>query len=165
MTNIKNKIFICVFLGLLVLPWVLGGGLRLISPSTYDKLSRVETENRQMAQIDVPGLLDTGASVSNFVDDRIPFRYTLISWYTGLNQAIEGKYQIIETAIGSKVYKPEAHPVIDQAVTNKPIVPGEEVSEAVPADDNYFPLDVYRDVILGREGRASVLHHSGLFHL
>ncbi len=152
MTNIKNKIFICVFLGLLVLPWVLGGGLRLISPSTYDKLSRVETENRQMAQIDVPGLLDTGASVSNFVDDRIPFRYTLISWYTGLNQAIEGKYQIIETAIGSRLYKPEAHPVIDQAVTNKPIVPGEEVSEAVPADDNYFPLDVYRDVILGREG-------------
>ena len=127
----------------------------MINPTAYDKLSRVETENRQMAQIDWPGLLDTGASVSNFVDDRIPFRYTLISWYRNFNQAVEGKYQILETAIGSNFYRPKANPVLNQEATNAPIVPGEEVQTASSepaADDNYFPLDVYRDVIFGREG-------------
>ena len=153
MTNIKNKIFILVFLGILVLPWVSGGLLKLISPDVFNRLSVVETEKRQMAEIEWAELLNTGASMSNFVDDRIPFRYTLISWYTSLNDAVEKPYQVAETAVGSKLYKPTTQ-VVDRGQTNQPIVPGEEVEEVAQEEvlpDNYFPLNVYRDVIIGRE--------------
>ena len=92
-TNIKNKIFIVIFLGILVFPWLFGGLLRLVSPKTYERVSVVETEKREMAEIEWNNLLNTGESISNFVDDRIPFRYTLISMYKGLNDAIEEKYQ------------------------------------------------------------------------
>ena len=152
MTNIKNKIFILVFLGILVLPWVSGGLLKLISPDTYNRLSVVETEKRQMAEIEWAELLNTGASMSNFVDDRIPFRYTLISWYTDLSGTIDGGYKVVQTAVGKRFYKP-TNQVVDRGETNKPIVPGEVVTsqaeEELPED--YFPLDVYRDVIIGRE--------------
>ena len=158
-TNIKNKIFIMIFLGILVFPWVFGGLLRLVSPKIYQEVSIVETEKREMAEIDWGNLLNTGDSISNYVDDRIPFRYTLISAYKSLNDAIEEKYQMIETAIGSRFYTPQIVEVTaDRGETNKPIVPGEEVVEAVlpeteeEAVDNYFPLHVFQDVIIGREG-------------
>lgn len=156
-TTVKNKIFILVFLGILVFPWIGGGALRLISPKIYEKLSAVETENREMAQIEWANLLNTGESISNYIDDRIPFRYTFISWYKSLDDGIESKYQIIETAIGKHFYQPQKKtPTVDRGNTNKPIVPAEEVTaEAVeeePVVDDYFPLHVYQDVIIGREG-------------
>lgn len=156
-TTVKNKIFILVFLGILVFPWIGGGALRLISPKIYEKLSAVETENREMAQIEWANLLNTGESISNYIDDRIPFRYTFISWYKSLDDGIESKYQIIETAIGKHFYQPQKKTsTVDRGNTNKPIVPAEEVTaEAVeeePVVDDYFPLHVYQDVIIGREG-------------
>lgn len=156
-TNIKNKIFIVIFLGILVFPWLFGGLLRLVSPKTYERVSVVETEKREMAEIEWNNLLNTGESISNFVDDRIPFRYTLISMYKGLNDAIEEKYQILETYVGSKVYtQPAEDKEVARGDTNKPIVPGEAVEniqqEAVEASSDYFPLHVYQDVIIGREG-------------
>ena len=161
-TTIKNKIFILVFLGILVSPWVLGGALRVISPKTYAKLSAVETEKRQMAEIEWSNLMNTGESISNYIDDRIPFRYTFISWYKSMNDSVESKYQVAATAVGNVFYKPpEPEKEIDRGKTNKPIVPGEEVveevAEALEAEeeevyDDYYPLQVYQDVIIGREG-------------
>ena len=157
-TRIKNRIFIFVFLGILVSPWIGGAALRVISPQTYEKVSAVETENRQMAQIEWNNLLNTGESISNYVDDRIPFRYTFISWYKAMDDSIENKYQILETAIGSRFYQPpEPEPVVDSDVTNEAIVPDEEVVEDIVVEeeavlDDYFPLHVYQDVIIGREG-------------
>ncbi len=154
-TNLKNKIFILCFLAILVLPWVSGGFLRVISPETYSRLSTVETENREMAQIAWEQLLSTGQSVSDYVDDRIPFRYTMISWYKSLNDKIEDRYQVVETAIGSKLYKgsQQKEITVDRGKTNKPIVPGEEVvqEQATVEDPDFFALNVYQDVIIGRE--------------
>ena len=70
-TTIKNKIFIFVFLGILVFPWVGGGLLRLFAPSIFEKLSIVETEKRQLQEINAEELMDTGESLSGYIDDRI----------------------------------------------------------------------------------------------
>ena len=94
-------------MAILIFPWIAGGTVRIFNKDAYEKLSVVETEKRKMAQIEWSNLLNTGESISNFVDDRIPFRYTFIAWYNKLNGAIEAKYQVIETAIGSKLYKPD----------------------------------------------------------
>ncbi|MCR5581904.1 MAG: hypothetical protein K6F66_09980 [Pseudobutyrivibrio sp.] len=158
LTNLKNKIFILVFLGILVFPWIAGGLLRLIAPTVYTNLTSVETENRDMAQINWQDLLNTGESVSSYVDDHIPFRYTMLNLYKGMNDGIEERYAVVETAIGSKLYTAPVEETAEEDATNKPIVPGEEVIEAVasveepPVDSNYYPLHVYQDVIVGRDG-------------
>ena len=131
--------------------------MRLFSPATYQSVSVVETEKRQMQEIQWSNLLNTGESVSGFVDDRIPFRYTLISWYKALNDGIDTQYQKVATAVGQKLYSAQNEDkeiVVDKGETNKPIVPGEEVQEAaiIPSDGNFFPLSVYQDVIVGRYG-------------
>ncbi len=157
-TNLKNKIFILVFLGILVFPWIGGGVLRLVAPETYEKISVVETEKREAQQIKWKELLNTGESMSGFVDDRIPFRYTLISWYKNINDVVNGKYQDVATAVGKKFYKPEvektvAKPAIEDTNTENETPVEETEPEVVeePVDD-YFPLNVYQDVILAREG-------------
>ena len=173
-TSIKNRIFIIVFFLVLTSPWTFGAVFRIAAPETYQKLSAVDTEKREMAQVEWGNLINTGESISNFVDDRIPFRYTLISWYKGLNDAIEGKYQVIETAIGSHFYTPQKQNVIaDKGEATVPKVSEEEVAaevsettentevtetteaeEALPEDavSDYFPLHVYQDVIIARDG-------------
>ncbi len=157
-TNLKSKIFILVFLAILVLPWIGGGALRLISPDTFKSLSVVETEKRQMQDIEWDKLMDTGESVSGFIDDRIPFRYTLISVYKSMNDLIDGQYQKMATAVGQKLYSADAKTkpkVIERGRTNMPIVPGEEVqqvAEDIIDDDIFFPLRVNQDVIVGRYG-------------
>ena len=47
-TNLKNKIFILAFLGILVSPWILGGGLRIFSPEIFKALTSVETEKERI---------------------------------------------------------------------------------------------------------------------
>lgn len=156
-TNLKNKIFILVFLAILVFPWVGGGLLRVVAPDFYGKISNVETENREAATIDWGDLLNSGETVSSFIDDRIPFRYTLITWYKSLNDTVERQFDKVETAIGNKLYTPtNIVESADKGDTNKPIVPGEEVQTSEPVEevaetDTYFPLHVYQDVILARE--------------
>lgn len=151
-TGLKNKIFILIFLAILVFPWIAGGTLRLVSKSTYEKLSVVETEKRKMAEIEWGNLLNTGESISNYVDDRIPFRYTFIAWYKGLNGAIESKYQWIETAIGSKLYKPVEEPVVVDEHTDEPLVDEVEEPQEISPYEQFFPLNVNNDVIIGRDG-------------
>ncbi len=134
--------------------------LRLVSPEMYSAVSVVETEKREMQSVDWKNLLNTGESISGFIDDRIPFRFTFISWYKGLNDAIDSKYQLVATAIGQKVYSASVEKedkVVERGITNRPIVPGEEVQnqveeEAEPVDENYFPLHTYQDVIIARDG-------------
>ncbi|SFO23565.1 SGNH hydrolase-like domain-containing protein, acetyltransferase AlgX [Pseudobutyrivibrio sp. UC1225] len=158
LTNLKNKIFILVFLALLVLPWVGGGMLRLFSEESYNALSVVETEKRQMQEIEWSNLINTGESVSGFIDDRIPFRYTLISAYKSINNVIDGQYQKVATAVGQMLYSAGAEKkdkIVERGQTNKPIVPGEEVqvaTEDIIDDDAFYPLRVNQDVIVGRFG-------------
>ena len=150
----KNKIFIGLFLFILVFPWLGGGILRVVSPDMYKKISIVETEKREMAQIEWSNLLNTGESISTFVDDRFPFRYTLISWYKGLNENIEKPYERVETAIGNLVYKPAEKEVAQDEVADTKEVettPEPVVEETPSVVDNYYPLNVYEDVIMGRE--------------
>jgi hypothetical protein len=154
-TNLKNKIFIIIFLAILTFPWIAGTALRLISPETYKSVSAVETEKREMQQIECSNLLSTGESLSGFVDDRIPFRYTLISWYKSLSDAIDGQYQKVAAVVGQKLYTAKEEHVVERGETNKPIVPGEEVQEVAevePEIPNFYPLKVYQDVIIGRGG-------------
>lgn len=156
--KIKNYIFIIVFLAVLTFPWIGGGVLRLFNPEVFASLSIVETEKRDMQQIELKQLLSTGESVSGFIDDRIPFRYTMISWYKTLSDAIDSKYQVVATAVGQKLYTKSAakkEVAVDKGKTNEPIVPGEEVPSPEPeeiVDDNYFPLHTYQDVIIARDG-------------
>ena len=82
-------------MAILVFPWIAGGTVRIFSKNTYEKLSVVETEKRKLAKIEWTNLLNTGESISNYVDDRIPFRYTFISLYNKLDCAIEAKYQLV----------------------------------------------------------------------
>ncbi len=156
-SKLKNRIFILIFLGVLVFPWVGGAALRVVTPAKYNKLSVVETEKRDMQKIEWKNLLNTGESVSGFIDDRIPFRYTMISWYKELNDCVDAKYQKVAMSLGQKLYSADASKKkVDRGVTNRPIVPGEEVESEEPveqvADDNYFPLHVYQDVIIARDG-------------
>jgi len=160
-TKLKNIIFIVLFFGILVFPWIGGGILRVASPSTYKKLSTVETEKRQMQTIEWDNLLNTGESISDFIDDRIPFRYTLISWYKSMSDALDEKYQVAATSLGSFFY--EGNDTWQNQVTaiarngNKiavAITSNQEVILEDPAvsDENYFPLHVYQDVIIARDG-------------
>ncbi|MCR5416460.1 MAG: hypothetical protein K6E79_06670 [Pseudobutyrivibrio sp.] len=156
-TRLKNKIFILIFLGILVFPWVAGGALRVISPKTFEKVSTVETEKRDMAQIEWKNLMSTGESVSAFIDDRIPFRYTFISWYKDLNDFMDEKYQTAANSIGSYFYtanKENSTETADSEATNEPIVPAEEVPEEVVEEtpDDYYALHTYQDVIVARDG-------------
>ena len=153
--NLRTKIFIVVFLLILTIPWVGGGLLRLFSADTYQAVSVVETEKRQMQNIEWSNLLNTGESVSGFIDDRIPFRYTLISIYKSMNDVIDGQYQKMATAVGQKLYSADSkkNKVVERGRTNMPIVPGEEVqqvAEDILDDDIFFPLRVNQDVIVGR---------------
>lgn len=157
--KIKNRIFIIVFLFILVFPWLGGGFLRLFNPEKFTALSIVETEKRELQQIEWTELLDTGESISGFVDDRIPFRYTFISKYKAISDVIDSKYQVVATAVGQMLYTANTTEKevaqVDRGVTNRPIVPGEEVQVVepeAPVDDNYFPLHTYQDVIIARDG-------------
>ncbi len=155
-TDIKNKIFILVFLAILILPWIAGGMVRLVSAKAYNSLTTVETENRKMTQVEWAELLNTGESISNCVDDRIPFRYSLINLYKGATQVVESKYRILETAVGSHFYTAKAEPEVDKEKTNQPIVPGEEIQEASASveegqDPDYFPVMTFLDVLVGRD--------------
>ena len=152
-TRFKNRIFILIFMAILVFPWIAGGTVRIFSKSTYEKLSVVETEKRKLSKIEWTNLLNTGESISNYVDDRIPFRYTFISWYNKLDGAIEAKYQLVETAIGAKLYKPEEKPAAPKkevADVKEEVV--EEPVEEVSPYEQFFPLNVNNDVIIGRDG-------------
>ena len=152
-TRLKNRIFILIFMAILIFPWIAGGTVRIFNKDAYEKLSVVETEKRKMAQIEWSNLLNTGESISNFVDDRIPFRYTFIAWYNKLNGAIEAKYQVIETAIGSKLYKPVEEPAVTEEVADVgPEEVVEEPAEEVSPYEQFFPLNVNNDVIIGRDG-------------
>ncbi len=157
-TNLKNKIFILVFLGILVFPWIGGGVLRLVAPETYEKISVVETEKREAQQIEWKELLNTGESMSGFIDDRIPFRYTLISWYKSINDAIDNRYQVVATAIGQRFYTAKKETPVVEPVVENTVVEDEAPVEEVPAEvveepvDDYFPLHTYQDVIIAREG-------------
>ena len=53
----------------------------------------METEKRQMQKIEWSNLLNTGESVSGFIDDRIPFRYSLISYYRFLSLVPSAVFQ------------------------------------------------------------------------
>jgi hypothetical protein len=159
LTKIKNRIFILVFLGILVFPWLGGGILRVVAPSVFKEVSVVETEKRELQQIEWASLLDTCESISGFVDDRIPFRYTLISWYKSLNDVLDRRYNVVATAIGSAFYDSnqdmKAFSNITSAVATIGTSSPEEVAQLevpVVEDDNYFPLHVYQDVIISREG-------------
>ncbi len=167
-TNLKNKIFILMFLMILVSPWIGGGILRLVCPDVYERLSLVETENREMTTIQWSELLNSGESISSFVDDRIPFRYTMISWYKGLNDVLDEKYQVVETAIGSYLYKSDktttqtaqvTEPVEETQVSDSVVEDSSEnaLSEIeamtqTPDDSGYYPLHTYQDVIVARDG-------------
>lgn len=132
--------------------------MRLFAADSYKALSVVETEKRQMQEIEWSNLLNTGESVSGFIDDRIPFRYTLITWYKSLNDKIDGKYQKVATAVGQKLYSAKAkkkETIVERGMTNRPIVPGEEVEQVaddILDDNDFFPLRVNQDVIVGRFG-------------
>ncbi|MBE5911469.1 alginate O-acetyltransferase AlgX-related protein [Pseudobutyrivibrio sp.] len=160
-TKLKNIIFIVLFFGILVFPWIGGGILRVASPSTYEKLSTVETEKRQMQTIEWDNLLNTGESISGFVDDRIPFRYTLISWYKSMSDAMDEKYQVVATAVGSRFYQSalglkkqlgtiagNGNKIAVAITSNQEVI----LEEPAVSDENYFPLHVYQDVIIARDG-------------
>ena len=152
-TRFKNRIFILIFMAILVFPWIAGGTVRIFSKNTYEKLSVVETEKRKLSKIEWTNLLNTGESISNYVDDRIPFRYTFISCYNKLDGAIEAKYQLVESAIGAKLYKPEekpAPPKKEVAEVKEEVV--EEPVEEVSPYEQFFPLNVNNDVIIARDG-------------
>ena len=157
-TNLKNRIFILIFLGILVFPWIGGGMLRLVDKEKFQALSVVETEKRDMQQIEWKNLLNTGESISGFIDDRIPFRYTMISWYKSLDDALEAKYQVAATAIGQKLYTAEKEPAKEEPDKTEEQETAQEIPEVDEAaveeteDDNYFPLHTYQDVIIGRGG-------------
>ena len=128
----------------------------MVSAKAYGSLTTVETENRKMAQVEWAELLNTGESISNYVDDRIPFRYTLINLYKGATQVVESRYRILETAVGSHFYTAKAEPEVDKEKTNQPIVPGEEIEEASTSveegqDPDYFPVMTFLDVLVGRD--------------
>ncbi|MCR4567749.1 MAG: hypothetical protein K5769_06840 [Pseudobutyrivibrio sp.] len=153
--SFKNKTLILVFVCILALPWIVGGGMRLFAPKLFKKLTVVETEKRQLNKIEWSNLLNTGESISDFVDDRIPFRYSLISLYKNMNDKTEGQYQKAATAIGQKIYSANKGKDKEQEA-NQPIAPedaaaGEQAAqEQLP--DNYFPLQTYEDVIIARDG-------------
>ena len=70
-TRFKNRFFILIFMAILVFPWIAGGTVHIFSKNTYEKLSVVETEKRKLSKIEWTNLLNTGESISNYVDDRI----------------------------------------------------------------------------------------------
>ena len=98
----KNLIFIGAFTAVMVLPWVLWGLFAIFNPS-FVNASSTDNENRDLANIEWASLWTSGDSISDFVDDRVPFRSYLISFYNNINDSLEEKYLLAVNAIMSDV--------------------------------------------------------------
>ncbi len=97
--KVSEKLYIWVFMLLLIGPWIMWGIVRLADYETFVSLSDVSGENREKAEIDATELLSTGDSLAAFVDDRAPFRNFFIDGY----QSVEGKLEKSYRTAFSKV--------------------------------------------------------------
>lgn len=158
---IKNKIFIIIFLIILTLPWVAGGFLRLVSKSAYDEISLVATEKRSLAEIEWGHLLNSGESISEYINDHIPFRAAFIQVYNDANDAIEARYQTVASAIGESLSDSDIDDFynVTDLVTDIRANMASQYSQdeaailaAQQSQSNYFAPWIYQDVLIGREG-------------
>ena len=150
------KFYIGLFLAILVFPWLAGGALKIVSADTYNSLSEVSTENRSLSEIEWKNLWGSGQSISDYIDDHMPFRNLLIQIYNQGNSLIEGEYQKAATAIGALVYTPSSKesekPQAETAASGIEPEATEEVAEETSATDDYFAPWIYQDVLIGRGG-------------
>ncbi len=145
----KRKLYIVIFVILLVLPWVLGGFLRVTVPDVYFAMSDSSREKRSKSDIDLRELWSSGESVSAFIDDRVPFRNTMIIWYQSIDNLISNSYQKAANALIGKMY-----PVEDDEISVSEIESddSEEMQEAAPHQVEYMVPIIKGQTVEGREG-------------
>lgn len=89
--NILRKIYIVIFMSLLVLPWLFWGVTALVDEKMFLEMSDISKENRTKNELDLSSLAESGESLSLYVNDRVPYRRALIDIY----QLEEGKADIL----------------------------------------------------------------------
>lgn len=165
MNNIKankNRIAIIAFLVILCWVWVIGSFIYLFKHDFYVYTTETSGENRASAKIEYGELWSTGASISSFVDDRIPFRNIFIKIYKTGNEKIENVYHRGATKVGAFFYKPPEVEEVADKNTEEAVEPIEEVEEKKDSDliiiDPNLPEDlgcyyapvIVNDVLIGR---------------
>ncbi len=91
--NYFEKLYIFLFMALLIVPWVLWGLLRVSDEETYKHLSDVSGENRQKTELNLSSLVSSGDELSSYVNDRAPFRNIFIDKYQHFENVVEKNYR------------------------------------------------------------------------
>lgn len=85
--RIFSKIYIAGFFTIIALPWVIWALLALFDKETFEKFSNISDENRNRNTFEISSLYESGQELSDYIDDRVPFRKYIIDTY----QRIQGK--------------------------------------------------------------------------
>lgn len=85
--RILSKLYIAGFFTIIALPWVIWAILALFDKEAFEKLSNISDENRTRNSFEISSLYESGQELSDYIDDRVPFRKYVIDTY----QRIQGK--------------------------------------------------------------------------
>ena len=129
----------------------------MTSPDMYFSTTDSSREKRDKSEINLKELWTSGESISTFIDDRVPFRNTMILWYQSVDNLISNAYQNAANAIIACVY-----PVKEEAVSVSEIVSEdtkelveedvEQTVEVAPHQVEYMVPIIKGQTVEGREG-------------
>ncbi|MBR6307013.1 MAG: hypothetical protein IKR39_00215 [Lachnospiraceae bacterium] len=91
--RIFKKLYIALFVAMIFLPWIVWGGVRIFAPEFYAEQADISDEKRNKNELKFKDLLDSGESLSSYVDDRVPFRSGIINIYQNYEGKTEKVYQ------------------------------------------------------------------------
>ena len=95
------RIFIILFAFTIVAPWLSWGGLYVFAPEKYSEYSAQLSENRELARLEDVNLMNSGNSLSAYIDDHAPFRSLMISLFRKLDGKAEFFYGKVVSSISS----------------------------------------------------------------
>lgn len=103
--NYFEKLYIFLFMALLIVPWILWGLLRVSDVEAYNRLSDVSGENRQKNELDLVALISSGDELSSYINDRAPFRNIFIDKYQHFESSVEKNYRGFVGKVSSLFFK------------------------------------------------------------
>ena len=79
--RVFSKLYIAGFFAIIALPWVIWGLLALFDKEAFEKFSNISDENRNRNTFEIYSLYESGQELSDYIDDRVPFRKYVIDTY------------------------------------------------------------------------------------
>ena len=97
------------------LPWFVWAGVRLFAPEVYAAETDISREKRSKNELNLKELVKSGENLSLYINDRVPFRGSMIDLYQSTEGKTEKAYQNIMRKL-STVFTgkgPEQKEVVD----------------------------------------------------